>query len=57
MSSQDFRYSVILLVPLVYFFIGGASSLRANGKKMAFLGLQMLALNSAIYLIEVAMAG
>ncbi len=56
-SSQDFRYSVILLVPLIYFFIGGASSLRANGKKMAFLGLQLLVLNSVLYLIEVAAAG
>ena len=56
-SSQDFRYSVILLVPLVHFFVSGASSLSAHGKKLAFLGLQVLTLNSAIYLVEVAMEG
>jgi len=57
MSSQDFRYSVILLVPLVYFFVSGTSNLSADGKKMAFFGLQLLILNSAIYLIEIGVEG
>jgi hypothetical protein len=57
MSSQDFRYSVILLVPLVYFFQRGASSLPHTWRERAFFGLQMLTLNSAIYLTEIALEG
>ena len=57
MSSQDFRYSVILLIPITYFFLLYAGKLPAKWSQLSLLGLQLLALNSAIYILEIAFEG
>ena len=57
MSSQDFRYSVILLVPIVYYFDRGLADWPVRWRQAGFLGLQLLILNSAIYLLELAFEG
>ena len=57
MSSQDFRYSVILLIPLVYFLVRGSSSLPLKWAEASYLALQLLILNSAIYLLELTLEG
>jgi hypothetical protein len=57
MSSQDFRYSVILLVPMVYFLVQGASLLPLKGAEVFYFALQLLILNSAIYLLELTLEG
>ncbi len=57
MSSQDFRYSVILLVPMVYFFLQGAASLPLRWERSFHFALQLLMLNGAIYLLELALEG
>ena len=57
MSSQDFRYSVVLLVPMVYFFIQGASNLPTKWGHVFRFALQLVILNSAIYLLEMALEG
>ena len=56
-SSQDFRYSVILLIPMVYFFIESTSSLPTKSGQLFRFALQLVILNSAIYLLELALAG
>jgi hypothetical protein len=53
--SQDFRYSVILLVPMAYFFIYGAESLPAKWREVCFLALQFVILNCAIYILKLAL--
>ena len=57
MSSQDFRYSVVLLIPMVYFFIQGAANLSTKWSQVARFALQLVILNSAIYLLELALEG
>jgi hypothetical protein len=54
-SSQDFRYSVILLAPMAYFFAYGASNLPTKWREAAFLVLQFVILNCGIYILELAM--
>jgi hypothetical protein len=56
-SSQDFRYSVILLVPMVYFFLQGASVLPAKWCQVSHFLLQLVILNCGIYLLELALEG
>jgi len=46
-----------LLVPMVYFFIQGASSLPTQWGQISRFALQLVILNSAIYLIELALEG
>jgi hypothetical protein len=55
LSTQDFRFSVILLVPLVYFFLGGIRASSDRLKAAATFLLQVALLNSAIYLAVLAM--
>jgi len=55
LSTQDFRYSVILLVPLVYFFLEGAWTSSERIKAMGIFLLQIAVLNSAIYLLVLAL--
>jgi hypothetical protein len=56
-SSQDFRYSVILLIPMVFFFIQGVSTLAPKWGRTYRFGLQLVILNSGIYLFELALEG
>jgi hypothetical protein len=55
LSTQDFRFSVILLVPLVYFFLAGVCASSGHCKTIATFLLQVALLNSAIYLVVLAM--
>ena len=55
LSTQDFRFSVILLVPLAYFFLGGVRASSERCKTAATFLLQIALLNSAIYLVVLAM--
>jgi hypothetical protein len=56
-SSQDFRFSVLLLVPFVHFYLKGLSTLPGKWRVAASLALQLLVLNSAVYLLEVSLEG
>jgi len=56
-SSEDFRFSALLLVPMAYFYFSGAMTLTGKWQHVAFVLLELLILNSAIYLLEVALEG
>jgi hypothetical protein len=56
-SSQDFRFSALLLVPFAYFYFCGAALLPEKWGRVAWFALQLLILNSGIYLLEVALEG
>lgn len=57
MSSQDFRYSVILLVPMVYFFIQGVKTRTMKWTNASWFILQLTLLNSTIYVLELSFQG
>jgi hypothetical protein len=55
LSTQDFRYSAILLVPLASFCLNGIDRSAYYIKTVAIFLLQVALLNSAIYLLVLAM--
>jgi hypothetical protein len=55
LSTQDFRFSVLLLVPLAWLFLRGTESLPYHIKNCATFLLQVALLNSAIYLIVLSL--
>jgi hypothetical protein len=55
LSSQDFRYSVILLVPMTYFFLRGVARLPVKWGDGYLLILQFTMLNCAVYVLELAL--
>jgi hypothetical protein len=55
LSTQDFRFSVILLVPLAYFCLRGMNSEVCHIKTGATFLLQVALLNSAIYILMLAL--
>jgi hypothetical protein len=55
LSTQDFRFSVLLLVPLSYFFMTGVYTSSYYVRSIATLLLQLALLNSAIYLLILAL--
>ena len=56
-SSQDFRYSVLLLVPLTVFCIQGGKGLPAKWAEFFHFAFQFAILNCALYVLELALAG
>jgi hypothetical protein len=56
LSTQDFRYSVILLVPMTCFLLRGLDALPYHIKVCATFLLQIALLNSAIYLLTLSLA-
>jgi hypothetical protein len=54
---QDFRFSEILIVPITYFVLQGASTLPAKWESACRFLLQLTFLNAAIYLLELALEG
>jgi hypothetical protein len=55
LSTQDFRYSVILLVPMTYYFLKGLDCLSCRWSAGAAFVLQLTILNSAIYLVVLSL--
>ena len=55
LSTQDFRYSVILLVPLIYYYLSGTYRSPRRIQTMATFLLQVALLNSVVYLLVLAL--
>ena len=55
LSTQDFRYSVILLVPMTYFLLKGIDICPPPWQSTATFMLQLSVLNSAIYLVTLSL--
>ncbi len=55
LCHQDFRFSVVLLAPIIYFVLRGAAGLPQKWEQRFHFGLQLLMLNCVIYLLELAL--
>jgi hypothetical protein len=55
LSTQDFRYSVIVLVPLAYFFLNATDRSTPHIQAIATFLLQLTLLNSVLYLLVLAL--